>query len=57
LKELIKELKQRPQQVIVESSTSVIATDVSPAEYLAQLKSAQDHLLQHNQNISKYLNN
>lgn len=57
LKELIKELKQRPpQQVIVESSTSVIATDVSPAEYLAQLKSAQDHLLQHNQNISKLLN-
>jgi hypothetical protein len=56
LKELIKELKQRPQQVIVESSTSVITTDVSPAEYLAQLKSAQDHLLQHNQNISKLLN-
>ena len=57
LKELIKELKQRPpQQVIVESSTSVVATDVSPAEYLAQLKSAQDHLLQHNQNISKLLN-
>jgi hypothetical protein len=57
LKELIKELKQRPpQQVIVESSASVIAADVSPAEYLAQLKSAQDHLLQHNQNISKLLN-
>lgn len=57
LKELIKELKQRPQQqVIVESSTSVISTEVSPAEYLAQLKSAQDHLLQHNQNISKLLN-
>lgn len=57
LKELIKELKQRPQQVIVESSSSsVAAKDVSPAEYLAQLKSAQDHLLQHNQNISKLLN-
>lgn len=57
LKELIKELKQRPQQqVIVESSTSVISAEVSPAEYLAQLKSAQDHLLQHNQNISKLLN-
>lgn len=55
LKELIKELKQRPQQVIVESS-SASAVDVSPAEYLAQLKSAQDHLLQHNQNISKLLN-
>jgi hypothetical protein len=57
LKELIQELKQRPQQVIVESSSSAIpAADVSPAEYLAQLKSAQDHLLQHNQNISKLLN-
>ncbi len=57
LKELIQELKQRPQQVIVESSSSsVTAKDVSPAEYLAQLKSAQDHLLQHNQNISKLLN-
>lgn len=56
LKELIKELKQRPQQVIVESATTVVATEVSPSEYLAQLKSAQDHLLQHNQNISKLLN-
>lgn len=56
LKELIQELKQRPQQVVVESSVSVSATtEVSPAEYLAQLKSAQDHLLQHNQNISKLL--
>ncbi len=56
LKELIKELKQRPQQVIVESAATVVATEVSPSEYLAQLKSAQDHLLQHNQNISKLLN-
>ncbi|NCU05149.1 MAG: hypothetical protein GXC73_14305 [Chitinophagaceae bacterium] len=55
LKELIQELKQRPQQVVVESSVSISATEVSPAEYLAQLKSAQDHLLQHNQNISKLL--
>ena len=56
LKELIKELKQRPQQVIVESSSVITTTDVSPAEYLAHLKSAQDHVLQHNQNISKLLN-
>lgn len=56
LKELIKELKQRPQEVIVQSSSIVPAADVNPAEYLAQLKSAQDHLLQHNQNISKLLN-
>ena len=56
LKELIQELKQRPQEVIVQSSSVVAAADVSPAEYLAQLKSAQDHLLQHNQNISKLLN-
>lgn len=58
LKELIQELKQRPpQQVIVEASSSsvTVAAEVSPAEYLAQLKSAQDHLLQHNQNISKLL--
>lgn len=56
LKELIKELKQRPQQVIVESAAPVTVVEVSPSEYLAQLKSAQDHLLQHNQNISKLLN-
>ena len=55
LKELIKELKQRPQQVIVETVSTSPAAEVSPAEYLAQLKSAQDHLLQHNQNISKLL--
>lgn len=56
LKELIKELKQRPQHVIAESAAHVAAVEVSPSEYLAQLKSAQDHLLQHNQNISKLLN-
>ncbi len=56
LKELLQELRQRPQEVIVQSSSVVPAADVSPAEYLAQLKSAQDHLLQHNQNISKLLN-
>ncbi len=55
LKELIKELKQRPQQVIVES-TSAPLDEVSPAAYLAQLKRAQDDLLQHNQSISKLLN-
>ncbi len=55
LKALIQELKNRPQQVVVESSTAVVSAEVSPAEYLAQLKSAQDHLLQHNQNISKLL--
>lgn len=55
LKALIQELKQRPQQVVVESTTAVVTTEVSQAEYLAQLKSAQDHLLQHNQNISKLL--
>ena len=56
LKELIQELKQRPQQVIVETVSTSPVAEVSPAEYLAQLKSAQDHLLQHNQNISKLLN-
>ena len=56
LKELIQELKQRPQQVIVETVSASPVAEVSPAEYLAQLKSAQDHLLQHNQNISKLLN-
>ncbi|HTH32001.1 MAG TPA: hypothetical protein VL946_11700 [Lacibacter sp.] len=56
LKELIKELKQRPQHVIAESAAHAAAVEVSPSEYLAQLKSAQDHLLQHNQNISKLLN-
>lgn len=55
LKELIKELKQRPQQVIVESASAPI-DEVSPAAYLAQLKRAQDDLLQHNQSISKLLN-
>jgi chromosome segregation ATPase len=55
LKVLIKELKQRPQQVIVES-TSASIDEVSPAAYLAQLKRAQDDLLQHNQSISKLLN-
>lgn len=55
LKELIKELKQRPQQVIVENTTTAL-DDVSPAAYLAQLKRAQDDLLQHNQSISKLLN-
>lgn len=55
LKELIKELKQRPQQVIVESTSAPI-DEVSPAAYLAQLKRAQDDLLQHNQSISKLLN-
>lgn len=55
LKELIKELKQRPQQVVVES-TSAPMDEVSPAAYLAQLKRAQDDLLQHNQSISKLLN-
>ncbi len=55
LKELIKELKQRPQQVIVESASAAI-DEVSPAAYLAQLKRAQDDLLQHNQSISKLLN-
>jgi chromosome segregation ATPase len=58
LKELIKELKQRPQQVIVETTSIAAphhAPDVSPAEYLAQLKSAQSHLLEHNQSINKLL--
>lgn len=55
LKELIKELKQRPQQVIVET-VSAPMDEVSPAAYLAQLKRAQDDLLQHNQSISKLLN-
>lgn len=55
LKELIKELKQRPQQVIVETASAPM-DEVSPAAYLAQLKRAQDDLLQHNQSISKLLN-
>lgn len=56
LNELIKELKQRPQQVVVETTAPSAGADVSPAAYLAQLKKAQDDLLQHNQSISQLLN-
>jgi cell division septum initiation protein DivIVA len=57
LKELIKELKQRPQQIVVEAPAAapVANTEVNPAEYLAQLKSAQSHLMEHNQSINKLL--
>ncbi len=55
VKALNKELmqKQREAPVVITQQTS--GEEVSPAEYLAQLKSAQDHLLQHNQNISRLL--
>lgn len=56
LNDLIKELKQRPQQVVVETAVPSAGADVSPAAYLAQLKKAQDDLLQHNQSISQLLN-
>lgn len=56
LNDLIKELKQRPQQVVVETVAPSAGADVSPAAYLAQLKKAQDDLMQHNQSISQLLN-
>lgn len=54
IKALNKELLQR-QKEMPAAIVPVNAADVTPAEYLAQLKSAQDGLLQHNQNISKLL--
>ena len=54
MKALIQELKNRPAQT--SGTTGVSAEEVSPAEYLAQLKSAQSHLIQHNQSITKLLN-
>lgn len=54
VKALNKELMQKQREMPVAASP-VASDDVTPAEYLAQLKSAQDNLLQHNQNISKLL--
>ncbi|MFY7841097.1 MAG: hypothetical protein ACOVP7_12520 [Lacibacter sp.] len=56
LNALIKEMKQRPPQVIVETVAAPPGAEASPAAYLAQLKKAQDDLLQHNQSISQLLN-
>jgi len=60
LLEELEETKAMNQQLLQQKretpATAVnAASEVSPAEYLAQLKSAQDHLSQHNQNISKLL--
>lgn len=54
VKALNKELMQKQREMPV-AAQPVASADVTPAEYLAQLKSAQDNLLQHNQNISKLL--
>ncbi len=54
VKALNKELMQKQREMPV-AAQPVAAADVTPAEYLAQLKSAQDNLLQHNQNISRLL--
>lgn len=54
VKALNKELMQKQREMPV-AAQPVATADVTPAEYLAQLKSAQDNLLQHNQNISKLL--
>lgn len=53
-KALNRELMQKETPVVVNAAAS--ADEVSPALYLAQLKAAQDHLLQHNQSISQLLN-
>ncbi len=55
VKALNKELMQKQREMPVAVQPVAAAADVTPAEYLAQLKSAQDNLLQHNQNISKLL--
>ena len=60
LLEELEETKAMNRQLLQQKSetpaTAVnAASEVSHAEYLAQLKSAQDHLSQHNQNISKLL--
>lgn len=54
VKALNKELMQKQREMPV-AAQPFASADVTPAEYLAQLKSAQDNLLQHNQNISKLL--
>lgn len=56
----LEETKTINQQLLQQKREMPVATvnvqaEVSPAEYLAQLKSAQDHLSQHNQNISNLL--
>lgn len=49
--QLLQRIKETPAPLVA----ATIVAEVSPAEYLAQLKSAQDHLSQHNQNISNLL--
>lgn len=56
LKELNRQLMQKMKETpVAVAAATMPAAEVSPAEYLAQLKSAQDYLLQHNDNISKLL--
>ncbi len=52
-KALNRELMQKQKEIPV--AAILVEGEVSQAAYLAQLKSAQDHLLQHNQSITKLL--
>ncbi|MEQ1798845.1 MAG: hypothetical protein ABL872_12890 [Lacibacter sp.] len=54
-KALNRELMQKQKETPV-AFTPPPAAEVSTGAYLAQLKEAQDHLLKHNQDISKLLN-
>ena len=53
-KALNRELMQKQKETPVAFAPPV--SEVSTGDYLAQLKAAQDHLLKHNQDISKLLN-
>lgn len=55
-KALNRELMQKQKETPVAFAPAAVADEISPAAYLAQLKSAQDYLVKHNQDISKLLN-
>jgi chromosome segregation ATPase len=54
-KALNRELMQKQKETPVAFAPAAVADEISPAAYLAQLKSAQDYLVKHNQDISKLL--